>query len=114
MSRFLFVVFTAPKEDREDEYNEWYDGRHLNDTVGVPGIVSGERFVLADVHSPGADLPKYLALYEIETDDIATIPRALEEARVAGQMPSSEALDRSSIRAAFYKAIPAGPSERDP
>jgi hypothetical protein len=112
MSRFLFVVFTAPKEGREDEYNEWYDGRHLNDTVGVPGIVSGERFVLADVSSPGTALPKYLALYEIETDDIAELPRALEEARVAGQMPSSEALDRSSIRAAFYKPIPA-PTERD-
>jgi len=113
MSRFLFVVFTAPKEGREDEYNEWYDGRHLNDTLGVPGIISGERFVLADVDAPGTELPKYLALYEIETEDIAEIPRALAEARVSGQMPSSDALDRSSIRAAFYQAIP-GPGEPEP
>jgi hypothetical protein len=113
MTRFLFVVFTAPIEGQEDEYNEWYDGRHLSDTVRVPGIVSGERFVLADVDSPQTRLPKYLALYEVETDDIAEIPGALAEARAAGQMPSSAALDRSSIMAAFYEPI-AAPSERDP
>ncbi len=113
MARFLFVVFTAPTEGQEDEYNEWYDGRHLNDTVRVPGIVSGERFALADIDSPQTGLPKYLALYEVETDDITEIPQALAEARAAGLMPSSAALDRSSIVAAFYEPM-AAPSESDP
>ena len=112
MSRFLFVVFTAPHEGREDEYNEWYDGRHLSDTVGVPGIVSGERFVLANMSTAQTGLPKYLAIYEVDTDDIDEIPRALARARAAGQMPSSEALDRSSIQVAFYEPIAAA-SERD-
>jgi len=113
MPRFLFVVFTAPKPGREDDYNDWYDGRHLQDTVNVPGFVSGERFVLADVESTQIGLPKYLALYEIEADDIAEVPRALAEARAAGIMPSSDALDRSSIVAAFYEPL-AAPIRREP
>ena len=93
--RGSYSSFCTALKTRSDEYNgSEHDGRHLNDTVRVPGIVSGERFALADIDSPHTGLPKYLALYEVETDDITEIPRALDEARAAGQMPSSAALDR--------------------
>jgi hypothetical protein len=105
MARFVFVVFTAPNEGQEDEYNEWYDRQHLADVGHIPGMVSAERLVLADMAPAQTRLPKYLALYEIETDDVSDIPRAIAEAQAAGRMPSSGALDRSAIRSAYYQPM---------
>ena len=71
MEKHVFVVLTNPIEGREDEYNEWYSGVHLTDVLKVPGIVAAQRFKLSDAQRDAPPLPyRYLALYEIETDDL--------------------------------------------
>ena len=35
MAKLWLVVLTNPVEGREDEYNEWYSGRHLEDVLAV-------------------------------------------------------------------------------
>lgn len=107
MPRYVFVVFTGPVEGREDEYNDWYTNQHLQDVLRVPGIVSAERLEVVDMEPGRSLLPRYLALYEVETDDVANIPAAIAAAQASGEMPSSEALDRASIRAAYYQPMPA-------
>ena len=69
MEKWLFVVRTnCINESREDEFNEWYNNVHAQDVVNLPGVLRGDRFWCPDwsSHEQG----RYLALYEIETDDI--------------------------------------------
>ncbi|MGW4287245.1 hypothetical protein ACWEIK_09945 [Streptomyces sp. NPDC004673] len=71
MPRYTYVVLTNPVEGREDEYNEWYTNTHVHDALKVPGFVGAQRFKLAGAQRNEAPYPwQYLALYEIETDDL--------------------------------------------
>lgn len=53
---------------REDEYNAFCDEIHLPDVLETPGFVRARRFVNKSWRDGRG---KYLALYDIETDDIA-------------------------------------------
>ena len=65
--KFCFVVITTPVPGKEDEFNHWYDHQHLADVLKVPGFVSAQRFKITGDNPalPG----RYLALYQMETDD---------------------------------------------
>lgn len=70
MARYAFVVHTNPVEGREDEFNAWYSGPHLADLHSCPGVVSARRYCLADAQvRDTAGAHRYLAIYEVETDD---------------------------------------------
>ena len=76
MPRAVMLVFSGPaKPERENEYNKWYDETHLRDLCDVPGIESARRFKCSAVQSatrpPQRALPPYLALYELDTEDVA-------------------------------------------
>jgi hypothetical protein len=67
MAKGIMVVASSPAEGREDEYNEWYNQEHIPALLSVPGFVSARRFrVRGDT-----DGHKYLAIYELEADDLA-------------------------------------------
>lgn len=104
MIAYRMFVFSNPSEGLEEEYNDWYNNQHLSDVVQVDGIVAAQRFAVDS--SPGDSTPppfRYLAIYELETDDVGKV---LDELRIrAGtpQMPRSPALGQVSI--AIAKAI---------
>ena len=64
------MALTNAVDDREDEYNDWYNNTHLKDVLNVPGFVSAQRFRLSSAQRMANPPYKYLAIYEIETDDI--------------------------------------------
>ena len=99
MDRHIFVVLTNPVEGGDAEFNDWYTNVHLRDVLSVPGFVAAQRFRLADeqMFEPGPY--RYLALYEIETDDVAATLTALR--RAAGSMEISAAMDRESAAWVF-------------
>ncbi len=69
MARYLFFAFSDCKDPaRETEFNNWYDNMHLPDMLEVPGMIKASRWVAAD--SKEKPRRKYLALYELETDDV--------------------------------------------
>ena len=68
MRRFKMLVFSEPFEGQDDEFNAWYTNQHLNDLVALPGFTSAQRFTLHSA-SMGTTLNKYLAIYDVETDD---------------------------------------------
>src|SRR5215212_9706989 len=72
MKRYMFVVLTDPMPGGEAEYNEWYNTVHLQDLVKLPGIKAAQRYKLAPI-SAADGKQKYLALYEIETDDVSKV-----------------------------------------
>ena len=76
MPKGIMVVQSDPADPaREDEYNDWYDNTHVPAICAVPGFVSARRY---KVH--GAGSPAYLAIYEIDSDDL-TAPVAELRAR---------------------------------
>src|SRR5258708_6202832 len=52
--RGIFLVFTNPVDGME-EYNRWYDEKHVSDLLKVPGIVRAYRLNAADVPSGPGD-----------------------------------------------------------
>jgi hypothetical protein len=103
MSRHVLVVHTRPLEGREEEFNAWYDEVHLPDVLAVEGFVSARRFRAApSVHGELPEHP-FLAIYEIEADDLAGALLALRTA--ARQMEMSPALDRSAMATYAYSAV---------
>jgi hypothetical protein len=69
MPRFKMIALTKPVEGREDEYNDWYQNTHLPEVCALPGMVGAQRYKLA-APLQGYDERPYLAIYDIETDDI--------------------------------------------
>ena len=52
---------------REDEFNDFYNNVHLPDILKTPGFLAARRYV---TEKPRNGRGKYLAIYDIETDDI--------------------------------------------
>ncbi len=103
MAKWLLVVYTdCADPSREAEFNEWYDKTHLPDVLETPGIVRASRFVNSD---PDAGPGKFLATYEIDSEDIdqtmTTLRERLTRLREAGRY--SELLVRVSL--ATYRQI---------
>jgi hypothetical protein len=69
MPKFKMIALTRPVEGREDEYNDWYQNTHLPEVTSLPGIRGAQRYKLA-APMMGYDERSYLAIYDIETDDI--------------------------------------------
>jgi hypothetical protein len=77
MDKMLFVVESNCADPlKEDEFNEWYNKTHLPDMLETPGVVRAVRYQRID---PSEGQAKYLALYEIETDDFQALAKAAGE-----------------------------------
>ncbi len=68
MAKWLLVVGTnCADAAREAEFNEWYDKTHFPDVLETPGFIRATRYENTE---PSEGEAKFLAIYEIETDDI--------------------------------------------
>lgn len=106
----LFLVFANAAEGQDEEFNRWYDARHLPDVLKVPGITSGQRYTLAEFEDPAGVVAKpkhrYLAAYTIETEPENVMKEFM--ARLAGgEMDVSPSMDMASISMTFWS--PSGP-----
>ncbi|MDT5066907.1 MAG: hypothetical protein QOK02_3062 [Mycobacterium sp.] len=87
MPRGIMYVETMPvSPDSEAEYHEWYDGTHLAEITAVEGIVAARRFAPADGNGP------FIAIYELDCDDLEGAVQRLSDLAAAGQMSSIELL----------------------
>ena len=77
MDKIVFVVESNCTDPaREDEFNEWYNNIHVPDMLEAPGVVQGTRYERMD---PSEGQSRYLAIYEIETDDFPALAKAVGE-----------------------------------
>jgi hypothetical protein len=68
MAKGIILVESRPSSpDRDQEYNTWYDEVHLGELVALDGFVSARRLRPVNGESP------YVAIYEIEGDDLEAI-----------------------------------------
>lgn len=81
MPKYILVAMNGPTPGEGDmeTYNRWYEEVHIPDLLSVEGITSARRFEVVRGKVPGApDLWPYVALYEIETDDLAKISKGMQ------------------------------------
>ena len=68
MEKWIMTVESnCADPSREEEYNEWYNNVHLPDILETPGFIRAARY---ENSAPDESNGKYLAMYEIETDDL--------------------------------------------
>lgn len=71
---WLYVVQgVCADPSREKEFNDWYNSLHVPDIMEAPGFLRATRYELATVlrHDKArGEMPKFLAIYEIGTNDI--------------------------------------------
>jgi hypothetical protein len=122
----VLLVLTNPAPGREDDFNAWYDEHHLPQALErVAGRVAAQRYRLTsaqrenqwlaavpgrsqeDEQQPEQWLPwRYLALYELEGDDVAALQGADAGVRAAGELtPSDHAVDET-FAAWLFSALP--------
>jgi hypothetical protein len=105
MAKYTLLVLTNPVEGREDSFNDWYTNTHIKDVVNVPGIVAAQRFKLAGAQLAPAPHPwGYLALYDVETDNLEHTVKALQERIGTSAMVMSDAMS-PQLLGFFYEPI---------
>ena len=113
MATHKLIVFSNPSAGQEDEYNRWYDEVHLKEVLEVDGFVAAQRFALADAQiaaMDGRSPTRYLAIYEIEAEDLQPV---LDKLAAAGAtMNMSDALDQDGALAVAFS--PVGPRREAP
>jgi hypothetical protein len=94
------VVFTAMVEGKEDEFNGFYDQYHAPELAAIPGFVSAQRMILARPSNASIPATKYLALFRVETSDLAAVKQV-----AARPGTSSPAFDTKATRGYTFRAI---------
>lgn len=87
MARGIVIVESRPSSPaRVDEYNHWYTNVHLPEVCAVPGFVGASRYAPVDGEGP------YVAIYELDCDDLAGSMTALGDAVGQGSIHMSDVL----------------------
>ena len=82
----LYVETRVSSPEELADYHKWYNDTHLAEIVSVDGIVSARRFAPADGNGP------FIAIYELDCDDLAGAEQRLAALGRSGQMSSLEHL----------------------
>ncbi len=64
--RIAFIVANEPSPDREEEYNQWYNEKHVPMMFGFKGMKNAARYRLTN-GSDGSS--RYIAIYEFDSKE---------------------------------------------
>jgi len=88
MPKGILYVETRPATpEQEADYNKWYDEVHLAEVVSLPGFAAARRYV--PVREDGGP---FVAVYDVEADDLRQVMRELNTALSEGRMNMSPAI----------------------
>jgi hypothetical protein len=88
----LLLVQSAPSDPaREDEYNDWYAGKHMPEVVAIAGVVSARRYKIV---GRKGEAPAYLAIYDLEADDVRAPLRELGARVASGEIEMSDVIQQ--------------------
>lgn len=94
MPKAMMLVWSSPSDpSREDEYNKWYDGEHLPDVLKLPGFKGATRYKVSEAQFAPVNTPApYVAIYDVDTDDLSAIPQMMADAFTSGALPMNDVL----------------------
>ena len=108
VAKHLLVVLSNAHEGTDDEFNDWYTNTHIGDIIGLDGFQAAQRYRLSDrqVGDGEGEAPpyRYLAIYEVDGDDLGRAADSLASGVDSG-MVISDALDRDRTVAWLFSAI---------
>ena len=89
----MLLAWSSPVDEASaEEFHQWYEGTHVPEVrEAVPGIVDVRRYALNDLGADGRPATRFLAVYELETDDLAASAAALGAA--AGRFTPTGTMD---------------------
>jgi hypothetical protein len=96
MAKAIFIAWANPVDDASDsEFNAWYDGTHMPQVQAtIPAITAAHRYKLADVPAVGnGPAHRYVAVYELDTDDVPGAMAALAAAGAEGRLDMTATMD---------------------
>jgi hypothetical protein len=88
MAKGILLAHTAPADGKQQEYDDWYNDVHLVDILGLAGFKSARRFKRID----GDEENAYLAIYEVEADDLHAAYAGLGAAAQNGDLRMSDVM----------------------
>ena len=101
MTQYRFLVESRPNAGQGEAYHEWYDGRHGDDLLTLPGARCVQRFRTV---VPDGREPSFFMIVDYETDDLPGLLATIQARTQDGTMPSSDAIDRGSVRVTILEA----------
>lgn len=80
MPRYVLVAMNGATPDGDPEALErWYEEVHMPDLKSCKGIKTARRFETVRGKIPNNDLWSHVAIYEIETDDLAEVSKEMQK-----------------------------------
>jgi hypothetical protein len=95
--------------EQAEEYNRWYIEEHFPDVLAVAGFEAARRYSLSGVRPmAGTEASPfgYLAIYDVEADDLEKAGTDLQAALDSGAIPISDTFDLSRFSVDFYELMP--------
>ena len=87
MPKGIIYVETMPASpDREAEYHKWYNDTHLEQILSIEGIVSARR------REPASGDGPFIAIYELDCDDLDAAVQRMGELGASGKLTGMENL----------------------
>ena len=110
MAKWLLMVESHCSDPaRQEEYHDWYDKIHVKDILKTTGFNKATRYELQQVTKSTGAKDQFLAIYEIEADDLDSVMAKhsanMNQAKEQGRLSS---LIDSTARA-IYKQISSYP-----
>jgi len=97
---YYHIVFTPFVDGKEDEFNAVYDKYHAPELAAIPGFTGAQRMILARPDNASIKGTKYLALFTVETSDLAAVKEGTNR-----PVTPNPAQDRVGTRGYTFRAI---------
>jgi hypothetical protein len=100
MVRHIFLALSNAIEGHEGEFNRSYNDETIPAMLKIPGVVAARRYELSHTQQASGSPPwKYLAIYELETDDIQGVVNEMKSLMTCGELkiPTGVAPDSKSF-----------------
>ena len=98
-----YTVYSNPMPGKEAEFNDWYTNVHLAEVLKIDGFLSAQRFQLAELQVINDQPYRYMAMYEIENDNIEQTVQNMMAA--AGGLQMTDAMDTSKVHIAIVQSV---------
>lgn len=99
MNKSQLIVLSNAVAGCDTQFNSWYDEVHLGDVLKVPGVVGARRFALE------SDKWRYLAIYDLESEDPAGVIDEILARAGTDAMPLDDAFDMSTFHMALARPL---------
>jgi hypothetical protein len=108
MPKAILVVHTEPATPEDAAaYNDWYDNIHVPDITALDGFVGATRYKVSGAQMGGAipDVPAYVAIYEIDADDLQATINGIGAGAAAGKVRKATAPMGTKSSMVLYEEI---------